>query len=310
MLKLKQLLILSILISTSIHARHWCSSSHLNPTEQTICSYNSLIELDNKMVNIYGSAKAQHQDYGQLSWLKDRRDTCGTNIRCIRGEYTNRIETLRERIGHHDITNARPWCSASQLNRTEKTICTTSHLRNLDAHLQVAYGQARVRGNDTGQKAWLRSRNRCGSDISCISSEYESRIYILKSRLEPYRVVSSTYRNHCSQETINELKSVCIIATFGELACTQELYSRMSRGTASSMEASAICSATVSHIKDGSIDPAALGLSIASGFLNGMGDSLIDDGNSFFGVIFKGSSYLMTAGSMAQCFDKAEYLCR
>lgn len=56
-----------------------------------------------------------------------------------------------------------------------------------------------------------------------------------------------------------------------------------------------------------------LGLSMASGFLNGMGDSLLDSHDSFdsfFGVVFKIGSLAMTAASVNECFNNAERVCK
>jgi uncharacterized protein len=300
--------VVMVVLGSSAQARDWCRSSRLNPTERTICSYSELKQLDRQMVRLYGSARAKAQDYGQLSWLKYRRDACGTHVECIRREYYNRIGTLKERIEHNDITSARPWCVASRLNRTELTICNSSRLRNLDARMQLVYGQAKARHNDDGQMEWLQRRNACGGNELCIEDRYLSRINQLKARLKPYRMVSSNTKT-CSQEKLNHLKTVCVIAAVGEEACEQAVYAKMSHGAISGAQASALCSAAASKVKDGSIDLEDLGLSIVSGFLSGVGDSMIDEGDDFLGSLFKGFSGVMTLGTVNSCMSRAERLC-
>jgi len=320
--------------SNQSFARPWCSSERLNITEATICNNSELRELDAQLAQVYGTAKAHDKDYGQLDWLKNRRNTCKANFSCIISEYRSRIAVLLERVGVNDTPNARPWCSASRLNLTESTICNTSYLRDFDAELQVAYGQARARKEDFGQLYWLRKeRDACGLDESCIAQAYQSRIYVLRNRMQKYRIVStnnisdqssvrtrtsigtlsSTTTRKCSDNQLNELKAVCVISAVGEHACSSTLYKELPSGALTSAGASGVCAAATSHLIDGSIDPSILGLSMASGFLSGMGDSLLESDDSFsafFGVVFKIGSLAMTAVSIGECFDNVERICR
>ncbi len=112
-------------------ARPWCRSERLNITEATICDNSELRALDAQLAQVYGTAKAHDKDYGQLNWLRNRRNTCYGNIDCIAREYRGRITILQEHVGLNNTPNSRPWCSASRLNITESTICRASHLRDL-----------------------------------------------------------------------------------------------------------------------------------------------------------------------------------
>lgn len=297
-------------------ARPWCAASKLNPTELAICGSSKLRALDANLSKVYGVAKARNSDAGQLYWLRNQRDTCGSNISCIEREYDRRIAILDERTGKVIVRNSRPWCSASRLNLTEQTICDTGHLRDWDAKLQLVYGQAQARNQDAGQLLWLRKeRDLCGSRIECISDRYRERIALLKGRLEPYRLsnVSAGSQSTCTGSYLNELKAVCVISAVGEYACASTLADRVGGGVLGAAGAGGACSAAASSLLDGSIDPETLGLSAASGFLDGVGDSLLerdDTFSTFFGIAFKAGSVAVTIGGVNSCFKRAEARCR
>jgi len=308
-----------MVMSGKVNARPWCNSKNLNITEKTICNSSELRNLDAELEQAYGKAAARSQDYGQLGWLKHRRNTCKSDKNCIASEYRSRISTLLERTDLNNSSNSRPWCSASRLNLTEHTICQSSYLRDLDAKLQVAYGQARAKKEDSGQNYWLRKqRNACRDDESCIASEYQSRISILQNRLQEYRFSNTatterTTHKRCSENQLSELKAVCVISAVGEHACSSKLTDKLSSGVLANMSASGICSAAASHLIDGSIDPSMLGLSMASGFLDGVGNSLLESNDlfgTFTGVLFKLGSVAMSATSVNNCFENAENACR
>lgn len=79
-----------------------------------------------------------------------------------------------------------------RLNATEQRVCKSRWLSSLDERLAFWYGRALVRAGyfeQTGevksaQKAWLRSRNQCGSGLWCIQSHYLRRIRELKNYAE------------------------------------------------------------------------------------------------------------------------------
>lgn len=81
---------------------------------------------------------------------------------------------------------ARPgWCGRASLP-TEKAICANSELWSLDAAINTAYGRALADSpGDAGrireaQRAWLRLRNACGYDVSCIQNRYYQQIGYLE----------------------------------------------------------------------------------------------------------------------------------
>lgn len=266
-------------LSNSSIARPWCASKDLNVTEVTICKNSELRRLDARLAQVYGTASANNEDYGQLDWLKNRRNACNEDVDCISREYQSRIATLLERVRVNDAYNARPWCTAARLNLTESTICNSSPLRDLDAELQVAYGQARARDEDSGQLHWLRNeRDSCGPNKECIARAYRDRTSVLRERMEKYRIAASTNvpsqsatktnaiemnsgasGKGCSDSGLNELKAVCVIAAVGEYACSSTLYDELPSGAITSAGASGVCNAATSHLVDGSIDPVCSG---------------------------------------------------
>jgi len=71
---------------------------------------------------------------------------------------------------------------------TERTICKSRNLSRLDRRLAFWYGLARERARyfdqtrwlRNQQRAWLRSRNRCGRNRLCLHWKYRWRIRTLR----------------------------------------------------------------------------------------------------------------------------------
>ncbi|MEO1103443.1 MAG: SH3 domain-containing protein [Pseudomonadota bacterium] len=83
-------------------------------------------------------------------------------------------------------------CNADGLNEAETTICNHPRLGRLDHQLGDAYKlvfdysfrqEAELEDVKSSEKAWLRERDTCGSDVDCISDEYAKRIAALKAYL-------------------------------------------------------------------------------------------------------------------------------
>jgi hypothetical protein len=79
---------------------------------------------------------------------------------------------------------ARPSFDCAEAGTTvERTICGNPQLARLDADLARTYQGWRSRLNAEGratlldeQRAWLRTRDRCGEDVGCLVSAYEVRL--------------------------------------------------------------------------------------------------------------------------------------
>lgn len=84
-------------------------------------------------------------------------------------------------------------CNKAQL-RAEKTICQTLSLNDADVKLATTYHiilHALAMGGRDSEKGaqyqWLKQRNACGSNVSCLSTSYASRQqhldYIIQNRI-------------------------------------------------------------------------------------------------------------------------------
>ena len=80
-------------------------------------------------------------------------------------------------------SNNRPyWCTRTNLNSAEATVCGYSQLWDLDGAIGTAYGRARFDSPHAAeairqqQQAWLGFRNACGYDVQCLTSRYENQI--------------------------------------------------------------------------------------------------------------------------------------
>ncbi|AJY47388.1 lysozyme inhibitor LprI family protein [Martelella endophytica] len=74
-------------------------------------------------------------------------------------------------------------CNASGLTPNEKTICDNRALNDDDVKMATMYTMLKglfamgVSGNmGDDQKAWLQTREACGTDVSCIGKAYDTRI--------------------------------------------------------------------------------------------------------------------------------------
>lgn len=163
-------------------AQTWCSASGLNLAERTICADPILGDLDARLTAAYrATPETDALRESQRLWLENR-DLCGTDIFCIESAYRARIEAL----DRGEISGAgplRPWCTASGLNDSERTICASEILANMDAAMQAVYGELRAREDDESQIDWLARRDGCGTDETCLGQAYLSRIIELGGRL-------------------------------------------------------------------------------------------------------------------------------
>ncbi len=71
-------------------------------------------------------------------------------------------------------------CSKAK-SATEKTICSTTSLSDLDEILVLSFNKAVASSADvkalkTAQQAWLKTRETCSSTVDCITQAYTSRI--------------------------------------------------------------------------------------------------------------------------------------
>lgn len=106
------------------------------------------------------------------------------------------------------VTYLLPWCSASHLNNTERTICGDAYLAGLDERLTQAYNGQSGKATARQQADWrVNTRDVCGTSTSCISRVVLDRITYLETPVVTpppstggdYRVVRGSYQLSSSQ---------------------------------------------------------------------------------------------------------------
>ena len=82
--------------------------------------------------------------------------------------------------------NAASFNCYGRLTATEAAICATPQLSSLDSRMAQTYFQASGASSPSLRKrlqrdqvAWLRYRNGCGGNVSCLRSAYISRINVM-----------------------------------------------------------------------------------------------------------------------------------
>ncbi len=163
---------------------------HYKDSEVTVCNNPELSILDNELDRVYGQASrgrggAQREALTaqQRQWLA-QRDSCSTDVDCLAEQYRARIRDLAALPSQGAAANAQPSfdCKKHYLP-AEVAICSNADLARLDVDLDKAYSQT-SRGLSTSrrqalvmeQRQWLRGRDTCGSNVSCIGLQYQARL--------------------------------------------------------------------------------------------------------------------------------------
>jgi len=95
------------------------------------------------------------------------------------------------------------WCRANKLNVTERTICASSDLQRLDIRMAEAYKRAMTDNKKRDQISWLKERNSCGSDRTCIARTYRDRLATLDSGGAPVASDSARRSHQTAQSSKN-----------------------------------------------------------------------------------------------------------
>jgi uncharacterized protein len=75
-------------------------------------------------------------------------------------------------------SNAENWCQTQKhLNQAEKTICSNDRLRDRDKALNEVYrDNKRTAKSVKSERDWIKRRNACGDDESCLGDSYRERL--------------------------------------------------------------------------------------------------------------------------------------
>jgi len=154
------------------------------PTERKICSNSDLSHADVRLSKLYSqlrrslsSSNFRRLKNEQRTWLK-QRNYCSDDLSCLLQIYNQRIVELKAKMSSKPSFNC-----AKATKKTEKSICRNSELSYADRRMSELYSQLRrsLSKSDANllrkeQRAWLKRRNTCYSDVNCLLQIYEDRI--------------------------------------------------------------------------------------------------------------------------------------
>lgn len=178
-----------------------CDAARLK-AEIAVCESRRLSRLDARMAELYEVGLDSTDSYRgrrkvrkeQSKWLY-QRNSCGSDKRCLRDIYEERVEELLRNHGSDDdyaVGNVGPsFDCASVRTATERQICDSERLSQLDRDVDKLYtsliSELRSRGNrrrlKDEQNDWLADRDNCRRNRKCIRRAYNDRISELN---DPY----------------------------------------------------------------------------------------------------------------------------
>ena len=145
-----------------------------------------------------------------LTNSKGVKIVCNTNISVCktRQELIDIVQKSSSLQASQNAEALPSWCSASHLNKTERTICANETLSALDKKLAKAYGATKADNKDKAQKEWLQKRNQCGNDAACIEEAYEHRIKQLENSSKEESEIMKGLQE--AKESLKELRAAKI----------------------------------------------------------------------------------------------------
>jgi len=159
-------------------------------TEITICGNSELSNADARLGRLYSQLRQSLSKLyfrrlrkKQRVWLK-QRDYCLADINCLSQTYESRIAELESGT----YLSGPSFNCAKATTRTEHAICDHRELSNLDTRLARIYSQLRQSFSKSDkrwlrnkQRKWLKRRNTCSDNISCLLQIYKNRIAELEN---------------------------------------------------------------------------------------------------------------------------------
>ena len=124
------------------------------------------------------------------------------------------IEAVKQSILKHenysDLSVKPSFDCALARTPTERTICGSSELSHADARLSRIYSRLRQSLSKSNfkrlrnkQRAWLKQRDYCSDDLSCLSRSYNRRVVDLEAKL------SSKPSFNCAKASTKTEKAIC-----------------------------------------------------------------------------------------------------
>lgn len=139
-------------------------------TEYAICQSQTLANLDNQLAFLY--SKKRHESgisATQKQWLL-ARNQCGNNKNCLIQAYEDRLNQLSDKVSpSFDCHKAG--------TASEHAICNSPELSRLDRKMVQLYRKKpKSKYLKETQRAWLKRRNKCAADVTCLTRAYQERI--------------------------------------------------------------------------------------------------------------------------------------
>ena len=115
---------------------------------------------------------------------QNRSNARGHAARCASGKRSAYLSSVASAVLLTllpPVAHAAGFDCAKAASPTEKKICTDAALSKLDGDLSTAWKRALAKGGDTAalkaaQLKWLKQRDQCGSDASCLGDRYRERL--------------------------------------------------------------------------------------------------------------------------------------
>jgi hypothetical protein len=134
--------------------------------------------VNRKFLRYYNQREATQTCLQEGEWCGE--GTCCQGLQCVMGRHEGKPWEYCE---DQATASSRPyWCTRSDQNAAESAICDTQSLHVHDSAIRTAYSRATSDSPADAdyirkqQKAWLKKRDACGYDISCIRIRYDDQI--------------------------------------------------------------------------------------------------------------------------------------
>ncbi|MGO9484617.1 MAG: caspase family protein [Rhodomicrobium sp.] len=170
---------------------------HHSDAEVTICNNPELSLLDNQLAALYtrslrtlSEASRRELVTGQRQWIRAVIG-CGTGADCLAAKYRGQIQKLKAPLQTAAAAPApqiKPsFDCASRHSPAEVAVCNNPDLAQLDQELERLYARSLKTFNFItrqrllhAQRQWIRNRDTCAGNLSCLKVQYQARIQHLQ----------------------------------------------------------------------------------------------------------------------------------
>lgn len=177
------------------------------PFEKTICANPNLSSLDDKLAQMYFSAKAtaanpEQFKLDQINWIKEAR-ACGTDVLCIELAYRKRMLALTPR----PVTDSSPPQKSAMppTQQTQQSSAAASPQKNSSEVKEPQISE--IDKNIGGCSAvvnWLENKNKqVSTEMRAIRNKYQSRVDSVMSKAETCKNNQGGLNPDCVKKTLS-----------------------------------------------------------------------------------------------------------